>query len=234
MTTATTRITKLEKTIRARAREAFEQQVAADFDPAIARSGGNDAAIKLLFDARANVIRSGKAIAENQALEQFLAERAPEVLTPAPISLDALRNPIQIRIGANGERLPDTATDYVAVLLPQFDLLYSVETQVADNWKAAVALGPKFVLFDDQGEWQVWDDIEAQLIIDRSRTDPAVIETMAAHTPTDHIYWTRRPLASSPADLAVYVNLHSGNVSWYYQSSRGRVRFCRRVRASQF
>ncbi len=39
--------------------------------------------------------------------------------------------------------------------------------------------------------------------------------------------------ASSPADNAIYVNLHNGNVNWNNQNNRGRVRFCRRVRASE-
>ncbi len=39
--------------------------------------------------------------------------------------------------------------------------------------------------------------------------------------------------ASSPSDDAIYVNLHNGNVNWNNQNNRGRVRACRRVRASE-
>ncbi|TAM22396.1 MAG: hypothetical protein EPN60_17030 [Nevskiaceae bacterium] len=232
------RISRIERTLRTQAREAFIEKVAADFDPAVARANNNEAALKLVMEARAAVIRSGKAIAENDALEQFLAERAPN---PKPlISLDALYNPVEVRIAANGERLPDTAENYVAVLYPQFvyanglSPLFSIHTEVLPNWQAAVDAGPKFELFgDDKGKWQLWDDVEASLTINRRTNNPAVHMAFAKHTPTDEIYWTRTPHPSSSGG-AVYVNLHLGLVNWNCRLYRGRARFVRLVPASQF
>src|SRR3546814_4239877 len=81
-----------------------------------------------LIDARRAFVKSAGKAAEDAALEAFLAAKDPQPAASPLISLDALYSPVQVRIAANGERLPDTATDYVAVLLPQFDLLYAVET----------------------------------------------------------------------------------------------------------
>ena len=240
MSYTSSRMSKLERAVRTQAREAFIEKVAADFDPAVARANNNEEALKLVMEARATVIRSGKAIAENDALEQFLAERAPEP-KPALISLDALYKPVEVRIAANGERLPETAENHVAVLYPQFvdadglSPLYSLTaSEVLPNWQAAVDAGPKFELFgDDKGKWQLWDDIEASLTINRRANDPAVHAAFAKHTPTDYLYWTRTPHASSPGS-AFCVSLRSGYVDWSSRSYRGRARFVRLVPASQF
>ena len=227
---ASQRFSKLEREIRSRARAQLTQEVNTRFEPAI-QCAANDADItEHLKQLRAGVIKSQRADAENRALEDFLAAKAPE---PTLITLDALRNPVMVRIAANGERLPDTAKEYVAVLLPQFDLLYDVKSDViASNWAEAVKLGSQIDIVGETG--QLYDDVEAQLTIDRSRCNPAVHEAFAPYTKTDFIYWTRRPYASSPSDDAFFVLPHYGNVSWYYQGYRGRVRAVRRVRASQF
>ncbi len=47
-------------------------------------------------------------------------------------------------------------------------------------------------------------------------------------------FWTDQVDPSSPADGAFFVYLRDGHVLWDNQLSRGRVRFCRRVRASQY
>lgn len=228
---ASTRLGKLERALRKQARESFVAGVVADFEPALARASNDSAAAKLVSGARDAVIKSGARAAEEAALERFLAADAvaTEVLTPAPMSLDALRNPTTIRIGVDGQRLGDDATDYVAVLLPQFDLLYSAVAPIQNSWSEAIEAGRAFELFGDRGEWQLWDDIEAQLTIDRSREGPAVLPPFITHTPTDHIYWTRRTLASSSSGSAIYVLLHLGSVGWGDRSFRGRARFVRRV-----
>src|SRR3546814_2743185 len=57
-----TRITQLERTIRKSARAEFEQSVSADFAAAINRAAGNDAICSQLIDARRAFVKSaGKA-----------------------------------------------------------------------------------------------------------------------------------------------------------------------------
>ena len=224
------RISKLERTIRAKAREEFAAAVDSDFAAALSRAASNDDVREQLNTARKAFIKSGTRAAEDSALEAFLAAKDPEA---KPVSLDALYRPDTVLIAANGERLPDTAAEFAAVLLPQFDLLYTAQTWKANNWKHAIELGAKVDLFDGAGQWQLWDDIEASLTIDRSVAEPAVIPAFRGCTPTDDWYWTRRPHASSPGS-AVYVYLHGGYVGWGNQDGSGRVRAVRRVRASQF
>src|SRR3546814_20155400 len=62
-----TRITQLERTIRKSARAEFEQSVSADFAAAINRAAGNDAICSQLIDARRAFVKSaGKARAEER------------------------------------------------------------------------------------------------------------------------------------------------------------------------
>jgi hypothetical protein len=224
------RISKLERAIRKEAREKYTAGVLADFEPAIARANGDAPAAKLLFDARNAVIKSGTKDAEEAALAAFLQAKDP---VQQPIDLDALRNPAAVLIAANGERLPDTSKDAVAVLLPQFGLLYTIETWAANSWQRALEIGAAVELFEGKGEWQLWDDVEAGLTIDRRAHGPAVIPAFRGCTPTNDWYWTRTPHASSSVS-ALYVNLSYGYVSWNSRDGSGRVRAVRRVRASQF
>src|SRR3546814_6385559 len=87
--------------------------VSADFAAAINRAAGNDAICSQLIDARRAFVKSAGKAAEDAALEAFLAAKDPQPAASPLISLDALYSPVQVRIAANGERLPDTATAYV-------------------------------------------------------------------------------------------------------------------------
>src|SRR3546814_12491192 len=59
-----TRITQLERTIRKSARAEFEQSVSADFAAAINRAAGNDAICSQLIDARRAFVKSAGKAAE--------------------------------------------------------------------------------------------------------------------------------------------------------------------------
>lgn len=169
-----------------------------------------------------------------------IQQTAPELtkgnVLPASFSPFA---PVEwVKIAANGERLPDTADKFAAVLLPgvhpDFDLLYTAETWKCDNWSHGIAMGKDCTLFGGQ-DWQLWSDKEAELIIDRSVCDPAVIAPFRGCTRTDRVYWTRTPHPSpSFSDCAFYVGLGLGSVSYLDRNGYGRVRACRRVSASQF
>src|SRR3546814_414911 len=88
-----TRITQLERTIRKSARAEFEQSVSADFAAAINRAAGNDAICSQLIDARRAFVKSAGKAAEDAALEAFLAAKDPQPAASPLISLDALYSP---------------------------------------------------------------------------------------------------------------------------------------------
>jgi len=150
-----------------------------------------------------------------------------------PSMLDALYRPQMVKIGADGKRMADDATGHVAVLLPQYGLMYDARaSEKASNWAQAVEMGSACDLLGFT-DWELWDDVQAQLILRRDLPRPFVDTNFFPNIPTSDWTWTRTRYSPSPSDFAFSVYFNDGLVLWSIQDDLGFVRACRRVPASQ-
>ena len=140
-----------------------------------------------------------------------------------------------IKISADGIQLPEgsTATDHVAVLLPDHGLMFSVgkpiEGEVTQH--QAVEACKTFPLFD-LGDWRLPERSELLLLVDDTKHSPAINEDAFPNTES-HWYWTNTAYAPSPTDVAWYVGFYLGNsYSGYRDLNYGFVRGVRSVASS--
>lgn len=125
-----------------------------------------------------------------------------------------------IKIGADGQQLPDDATEWVAVYLPAHGLTFTatsvVDTDVpyqtcVDACKALSLAG-----FDD---WDMPTIDELQLLVDRSRYSPA-INTHYFRDIRNDWYWSKTPYARSSAS-AWDVDFYGGYVGDLHRGYNG-------------
>ena len=232
--TAVPRINKLHKIILKRAQDELRAEIDKSFGPA-AEIAANDPvtirgtpAPKMLAEVKEALYKSRVRGAEEKALQTFLDKHDPE---PKVVSLDQYLKPRMVNIGVDGKPVAAGTKDHVAVLLPDFGLMYSHAPVDVSNWQAGIDAGKKCRLlgYDD---WQLWSDKEAELVIDRSRAAPATNTDHFPSTPTSRIWWTRTPHPSSSVH-AFCVLFYYGDVYWNDRYYRGFARFVRRVPASQ-
>ena len=232
MTTATTRITKLEKTIRARARESFIQGINDSFANSMQCAAANDSAIKLLIEARKDIVRKGQRAAEDQALEQFLAAKAPEVLAPASLKFESLVSTEFWHLDAEGNRIafckqpayifdPRTGLVFSPTLPSKLDLKGSEKAASEAN---ASASGIDW-MFGPDAKWHVCTDLEYISIQDRSKHSPCV--NAEAFPDTKPEYYRASSVVSSNPDFRWVVSFYDGNLNLILASSYGWVRLCR-------
>lgn len=140
-----------------------------------------------------------------------------------------------IKISSAGEQLPEgsTATDHVAVLLPDQNLMFSVgkpiEGEVTQH--QAVEACKKFDLlgFND---WRCPERAELLLLVDDTKHDPAINTDAFPGTKSDW-YWTNTAYAGSPSDGAWLVSFGGGDSSVDYRDNfNGFVRAVRSVAPS--
>ncbi|TAM22393.1 MAG: DUF1566 domain-containing protein [Nevskiaceae bacterium] len=156
----------------------------------------------------------------------------PTQSTRTPLVLDANAAPWIVLIGADGKRVADDATEFTAVLLPDYGLLYDFRFPEAEyTQKQALAAAKKCNLFGER-DWMLTSRKEEELLIDPSAVGPATYPQLRAKTPPSGWVWTRTEHPSS-SDGAIYVSLHGGYVCWLSRGNRGRARFVRLVPASQ-
>jgi hypothetical protein len=139
-----------------------------------------------------------------------------------------MENPVMIKIGANGEQLPDDASQWDAVLLPQLGLMFSA-TDVGDDevdFDQAEAACASLSLsgFND---WRLPDRQELEEILDLSRHSPAIDIKYFRDTKSDW-YWTRTPTAWSSGHAWV-VTFYGGIVDHDVRYGNAFVRAVRRV-----
>jgi uncharacterized protein DUF1566 len=117
----------------------------------------------------------------------------------------------KVKISAAGEAMPADANDHVAVLLPQFGLMFTAKPVSEDDAtqddlvKACASL--TLAGFSD---WRLPEIDELQLIIDRTRRAPAFDPAFFHAIPNDWI-WSSTAVAGSPSS-AWYVSASSGYV----------------------
>ena len=149
--------------------------------------------------------------------------------------IDPNAAPWIVLIGADGKRLPDDATDFTAVFLPDYyehGLLYDFRFAGKPlPWSKAVAAAKKCDLFGET-DWQASSPKEEEPLIDRSVYGPATWAQLRSKTPSGWL-WTREVDPSSPSGCAFGVHLLSGDVYWSGQSLSGVCRPVRRVSARQ-
>ena len=131
-----------------------------------------------------------------------------------------MTNPTFIKIGADGTRLPNDATDWVAVELPDQGLTFSrtsiVDTDVPQEKCEAAC---KALTLAGHSDWDLPTIEELQLLVDRSRYEPAIDTDYFVDIENDW-YWSKTPAAwSSASAWNVYFNL--GYVSSNRRSGHG-------------
>ncbi|MCW0398742.1 hypothetical protein NB688_000556 [Xanthomonas sacchari] len=131
-----------------------------------------------------------------------------------------------IKIGADGAQLPANAKDWVAVLLPDHGLMFSAthvtETDVA---QAECEAACKSLTLAGHNDWELPTIDQLQLVIDRSRHNPAINTDFFRDIENDW-YWSTTPAAWSSASAWV-VDFGYGGV---YNYPRGYDGFALAVR----
>jgi Protein of unknown function (DUF1566) len=132
------------------------------------------------------------------------------------------------KIAADGAKLADDATEWVAVLDNTTGLIWTVEETKGMPWKKAQAAVKKL---DTAGfkDWRLPTVEELFLLADRTKHSPAIDTAFFPKCKSDW-YWTSTPAAYSPGDYAWVVDFDGGGAGWLGQGHD----FCvRAVRASQ-
>jgi Protein of unknown function (DUF1566) len=132
------------------------------------------------------------------------------------------------KIAADGAKLADDATEWVAVLDNTTALIWTVEETKGMPWKKAQAAVKKL---DTAGfkDWRLPTVEELFLLADRTKHSPAIDTAFFPSCKSDW-YWTSTPAAFSPGVYAWGVYFYYGNAGWYNQ---GYGLCVRAVRASQ-
>lgn len=133
-----------------------------------------------------------------------------------------------VKIGADGAKLPDDATKWVAVLDNTTQLIWTVEESKTLTWKKAKVHVAKL---DTAGftDWYLPSVEELFLLADRAKYSPA-IDTAFFPDCKSEWYWTATPAAFSPGVYAWFVSFGNGSAGWGLQGSDFLVRA---VRSSQ-
>jgi hypothetical protein len=143
-----------------------------------------------------------------------------------------VNNPTMIKISSTGEQLPDTATAWDAVLLPDLGLMFAADNLSGDELNEDDANAQCQALslagFND---WRVPTRPELEAILDLTRYNPAINPDYFRDTESDW-YRTSTPLAWS-SDSVWFVCFYYGSVGLLTRSSKAFVRPCRSVSAGQ-
>ncbi|WP_337054053.1 DUF1566 domain-containing protein [Pseudoxanthomonas sp. USHLN014] len=122
-----------------------------------------------------------------------------------------MEQPKYIKIGADGQQLPDDATEWVAVFLPAHGLTFSATSVVdSDVPQEKCAEACKSLTLAGHSDWDLPTIDELQLLIDRGRYEPA-IDTAFFQDIHNDWYWTSTPAAWS-ASSAWFVLFSLGYV----------------------
>lgn len=139
-----------------------------------------------------------------------------------------MSKPTLIKIGADGARLPNDATDWVAVELPDHGLTFS-RTSIVDSYipQEECEAACKALTLAGFSDWDLPTIEELQLVIDRSRHSPAIDTDYFIDIENDW-YWSKTPAAWSSAS-AWYASFYNGLVYNGRRSSHGFALAVRRV-----
>ncbi len=131
-----------------------------------------------------------------------------------------MEQPKYIKIGADGQQLPADAKDWVAVHLPAHGLTFTATSVVDTDVPQQKCLEAcKSLTLAGHSDWDLPTIDELQLLIDRSRYEPA-IDTAFFQDIQNDWYWTSTAAAWS-ASSAWFVGFYYGGVSYYRRSYDG-------------
>ena len=139
-----------------------------------------------------------------------------------------MSKPTMIKIGADGARLPNDATEWVAVELPEHGLMFS-RTSIVDSDipQEECEAACKALSLAGHADWDLPTIDELQLVVDRSRYSPAIDTDFFVDIENDW-YWSKTAAAWSSAS-AWYVDFDSGLVGSYHRNGVGFALAVRRV-----
>ena len=125
-----------------------------------------------------------------------------------------------IKIGADGQQLPNDATDWVAVELPEHGLTFTatsiVESDVPQEQCEAAA---KALTLAGHSDWDLPTIDELSLLVDRSRYSPAINTDFFQDIQSDW-YWSKTSAAWSSAS-AWFVSFDCGLVLSFLRDYNG-------------
>lgn len=129
-----------------------------------------------------------------------------------------------IKIGAAGEQLERSATDWEAVLDTRTGLIWT-RHYVGKRMPWAKAIEqPQGITVAGYTDWEA-PSIRQQLsIVDYDRSSPAIHTDFFDVESNSDWCWSRTPVKSSPGDYAWYVSFGDGGAGWLPQSREGFVR----------
>jgi hypothetical protein len=161
-----------------------------------------------------------------------IAATKPE-LTLATAILSLI--PRMVRIGADGQ--PTEAKDHVAVLLPDYGLMFDVgKPHYADSQAEAIEAGAACRVLGHE-DWQLASVEELRLLCRYDRSPPAIDTEYFPETPTNDWFWTRSDFIEEngkPSSVcAWFVCFGDGHVFNGGRGGSGFVRACRRVPSRQ-
>ncbi|HGM5525811.1 TPA: DUF1566 domain-containing protein [Stenotrophomonas maltophilia] len=124
------------------------------------------------------------------------------------------------KIAADGSELPDNATDHVAVLLPDYGLIFTATNIVdSDVPHAKCEAAAKALDLLGHTDWDLPTIEEYQLLIDRTRYNPAINTDFFKGIESDW-YWSKTPAAWSSASAWI-VFFYYGGVGYNPRDSDG-------------
>ena len=139
-----------------------------------------------------------------------------------------MSKPTMIKIGADGARLPNDATEWVAVELPEHGLMFS-RTSIVDSDipQEECEAACKALSLAGHADWDLPTIDELQLVVDRSRYSPAIDTDFFVDIENDW-YWSKTAAAWSSAS-AWFVDFYLGGVDGSHRISDGFALAVRRV-----
>ena len=125
-----------------------------------------------------------------------------------------------IKIGADGQQLPNDATDWVAVELPEHGLTFTATSIVeSDVPQAQCEAAAKALTLAGHSDWDLPTIEELSLLVDRTRYEPAINTDFFQDIQNDW-YWSKTPAAWSSAS-AWGVGFNVGAVDSSHRSNYG-------------
>ena len=131
------------------------------------------------------------------------------------------------KIGADGARLPDDATDFVATEDTVTGLMWSA-TLAEDVKQAELERIATACVAAGFADWRPPTVDELATLPDRTRDEPAIDTKYFPDTRPDW-YWSSSAYAGDPVDSAWVVHFRYGSVLWYDRHYHACVRAVRSV-----